>query len=129
MGRTMRIVLTQLLIAAIWLAIGWGAGRLRPLDESLGPVLPASVRVAGAGGGRRRGVSPARCPRRGAGARPPLRRELPDVPAQRPALGPAPAPLGRHRHPGGFRPIGADTPTMKRRMLNLLTVASLLLCV
>ena len=46
----MRVVASELVVAAVWVAIGWGAWRLRPIDASWGLVLPAWVRVPGAVG-------------------------------------------------------------------------------
>lgn len=48
MRRAMRVVAVELVVAAVWVAIGWGAGRLRPLDASWGLLLPSWARVPGA---------------------------------------------------------------------------------
>ena len=47
MPQLLAIVWKTALVLAVWLAIGWSAGYLRPIDASLGVELPAWVQVPG----------------------------------------------------------------------------------
>jgi protein-S-isoprenylcysteine O-methyltransferase Ste14 len=45
--RAFAIIRAVVLMAAVWLAIGWATGLLRPIDVSLGVELPGWVQVPG----------------------------------------------------------------------------------